>query len=115
MAGAMRNLVDFDGGIIFLTDEQGAYLAASDPVVPEADPNLRIPIGTGVTGRIIASGEPIYIPDIREDRRVDSAAVAALQRGPFTSYLGVPLHVLGEVIGVPSGTLIAGLAGWALG
>jgi len=98
--GAMRNLVDFDGGIIFLTDEQGAYLAASDPAVAEADPNVRIPIGTGVTGRIIASGEAIYIPDIRQDRRVDSAAVAALQRGPFTSYLGVPLRVLGEVIGV---------------
>ena len=97
---AMRNLVDFDGGMVWLTDEQGAYLAASDPNVTDADPDVRVPIGTGITGRIVASGEPIYIPDIRSDARVDSAAVAALQRGPFTSYLGVPLRVLGEVIGV---------------
>ena len=97
---AMRNLVDFDGGMVWLTDEQGAYLAASDPVVADVDPNVRVPIGTGITGRIVSSGEPIYIPDITADRRVDSAAVAALQRGPFRSYLGVPLHVLGEVIGV---------------
>ena len=97
---AMRNLVDFDGGMIWLTDEHGAFLAASDPNVLNADPSVRVPIGTGITGRIVASGEPIYIPDIRADQRVDSAAVSALQRGPFTSYLGVPLHVLGEVIGV---------------
>ena len=97
---AMRSLVDFDGGMIWLTDEQGLFLASSDPPIRDADPDLRIPVGTGITGTIVATGETAYVADIATDPRIDRDAVASLQRGPFTSYLGVPLVVLGEVIGV---------------
>src|SRR3954451_303321 len=44
--GAMRSLLDFNGGSVCLIDEQGVYLAAWDPpesVDPEVAATLRVP------------------------------------------------------------------------
>lgn len=97
---AMRKLVDFKGGSICLVDGGFIRLVVSDPEVSQEVKDLRLPRTQGLSGHIVTTGEPLYSPNIREDPRV-SAAVAGLgSNATIRSYIGVPLIVLGEVIGL---------------
>ena len=72
-------------------------LAAADPAPTPDAYETKIPVGQGIGGRIVASGEPRYIPDILTDPDVPSwRATSAGVR----SYFGVPLITEGTVIGV---------------
>jgi signal transduction histidine kinase len=97
---AMRALVAFRGGTIGLVDEHGVYVAASDPTVSPEVAVARVPVGTGLAGRCVASGEPVYSPDIGADPRVDQRLRNTGSNREMRSYLAVPLVCLGEVIGV---------------
>jgi len=68
---AMRSLVEFKGGTIQLTDDRGVYIAASDPPVSDDVKASRVPIGSGLSGRVISLGQTIYSPDLHTDPRVD--------------------------------------------
>jgi K+-sensing histidine kinase KdpD len=99
--GAMRSMVDFTGGTVGLVDEGGVYVAAADPDNVSDDVRAaRVPIGTGLSGRIVATGRAIYSPDVTADERVDPALRAMGSNAKMRSYLGVPLVCLGSVIGV---------------
>jgi len=96
---ALRQLLTFGGGSIQLVDATGAFvrLAAADPAPTPDAYETKIPVGQGIGGRIVASGEPRYIPDILTDPDVPSwRATSAGVR----SYFGVPLITEGTVIGV---------------
>jgi signal transduction histidine kinase len=97
---AMRSLVAFRGGTIQLIDERGVYVAAADPEVSQDILDARVPVGTGLSGRVITSGRSIYSPDIQNDDRVDKKLRRSGTNAPSRSYLAVPLVVLGEVTGV---------------
>jgi signal transduction histidine kinase len=97
---AMRSLVQFRGGTIQLVDERGVYVAAADPAVTEDLLAARVPVGTGLSGRVISTGTTITSPDIRNDDRVDPAIRRLGSNAPTRSYLAVPLIVLSQVIGV---------------
>lgn len=97
---AMRSLMDFRGGTICLVDERGVYIAANDPPVGPEMMALRVPVGTGLAGRVVATGEPIYSPDVQHDPRVDPAIRSVGTNATMRSYLGVPLVCLGKVIGL---------------
>lgn len=97
---AMRRLVDFRGGSICLVDGGSVSIAASDPAVSEEVLALRLPVGTGIAGRVVTSGRTIYVPDLDDDQRVDPEVRAMGSNAGMTSYLGVPLVCLGEVIGL---------------
>lgn len=97
---ALRQLLDFDGGAIQLIEDGVLVAAATDPpMAPEAR-TVRIPVGSGVSGRIAATGEPTYIPDITVDERVHAEGRAKGLSGGVRSYLGVPLILGGAPIGV---------------
>jgi signal transduction histidine kinase len=96
---AMRSLVEFRGGTIQLVDERGVYVAASDPPVSQDILDARVPVGTGLSGRVISTGKRIYSPDIQQDDRVDRQLRRAGTNAPSRSYLVVPLIVLGHVTG----------------
>ncbi|HEX2851130.1 MAG TPA: GAF domain-containing sensor histidine kinase [Acidimicrobiales bacterium] len=97
---AMRSIVDFRGGSVQLIDSRGVYVAAADPAVSDEVMSARVPVGTGISGRVVSTGRTLYSPNIGEDPRVDpELRVAGTNRG-ITSYLAVPLVVLREVIGV---------------
>jgi K+-sensing histidine kinase KdpD len=101
--GAMRSLLDFNGGSIGLIDEKGVYMAAWDPiesVSPDVAATLRVPIGKGIVGRVVQTGQSIYSPDLRVDPRVDPGTIGQNTNPKIVSYLAVPLVVLGEVIGM---------------
>lgn len=97
---AMRSLVAFRGGTIGLVDERGVYVAASDPAVSPEIALARVPVGTGLAGRCVATGEPVYSPDIGADERVDQRLRNTGSNRQMHSYLAVPLVCLGQVIGV---------------
>lgn len=96
---AMRSLVEFRGGTIQLVDERGVYVAASDPPVSQEILDARVPVGTGLSGRVISTGKRIYSPDIQHDDRVDPQLRRSGTNAPSRSYLVVPLIVLGHVTG----------------
>jgi K+-sensing histidine kinase KdpD len=98
---AMRSLVDFRGGTICLLDEDGAvYVAASDPPVSPEVEAARVPIGTGLSGRVIGGNAAVYSPNVDEDERVDPALRGLGSNSGMKSYLAVPLSCLGRVIGL---------------
>lgn len=94
---AMRALVEFRGGTIQLRDDRGVYIAAADPDVSDELKASRVPIGTGLSGRVVQTGETMYSPDVWVDDRVESRQVAL--GGTAHSSLVVPLLFTGEVIG----------------
>ncbi|MDX1659407.1 MAG: GAF domain-containing protein [Nitriliruptorales bacterium] len=97
---AMRKLVDFKGGSICLVEGGFIRLVVSDPPVSEEVKELRLSRNEGLSGHIVTSGEPLYSPNIREDDRVSRAVADLGSNATIRSYIGVPLIVLGDVIGL---------------
>src|SRR3954470_6896936 len=96
---AMRKLVDFRGGSVQLLDESGVYVAAADPPVSPEVMALRVKVGEGLSGRVVASGHPVLSYDIRYDERVGEGVSSTGSNSGIRSYMAVPLVCLGEVIG----------------
>ena len=96
----MRSLLDFDGGSVSLVDDQGLYVAAADPEVSAEVSALRLPVGKGISGRAVQTGQTQYSADIRTDPRVPPDISNLGSNAKLVSYLAVPLIVFGEAIGV---------------
>ena len=96
---AMRKLVDFKGGTVQLVDDRGVYIAAADPPVPAEMSSLRVRIGEGISGRVIATGSAVWSRDIQTDARVSAHVIGVGTNNDTHSYAAVPLVCLGEVIG----------------
>ena len=97
---AMRRLVGFKGGSICLVEGDAIRLVVSDPPVSEDVLALRLPIGEGLSGHVVATGEPLYSPDLLDDPRVEKAVHQTGSNITIRSWIGVPLVVLGQVIGL---------------
>jgi len=97
---AMRSLVEFKGGTIQLVEHGALYIAASDPAVSPDVAAARLPVGSGLGGRVVSTGKRIYSADIQRDARVDPALRQLGSNATIRSYLAVPLVCLGRVIGV---------------
>ena len=97
---AMRRLVEFRGGSICLVEDGNVRIAAADPPASEDVLALGLPVGSGIAGRVVATGRTIYVPDLDADDRVDPDVRHTGSNKGMTSYLGVPLVCLREVIGL---------------
>ncbi|HVA60427.1 MAG TPA: EAL domain-containing protein [Mycobacteriales bacterium] len=97
---ALRQLVAFTGGSIQLVRDGHIQLSAGDPEPDARAWAARIPLGSGVGGKIAASGEPRYIPDVLADPDVSPNVLRNSASGGVRSYYGVPLIAEGAVIGV---------------
>jgi signal transduction histidine kinase len=98
---AMRSLVSFRGGTIRLVDDRGVYFPASDPPLPDHDmDDVRIPVGTGLSGRVVSTGRPVYSSDVPNDARVHQEIAHIGTNIGMRSYRAVPLVCLGRVIGL---------------
>jgi signal transduction histidine kinase len=98
--GAMRELVEFRGGSICLVEGQSVRMAACDPPASDEVLALRLPIGSGIAGRVIETGQTIYVPDLDADRRVDADVRRTGSNAGMVSYLCVPLVCLGQTVGL---------------
>lgn len=96
----MQELVDFKGGSICLVEGDAIRLVVSDPPVSQEVLDLRLPVGQGLSGHVVATGEPLYSPDLLEDAKVEESVHQTGSNVTIRSWIGVPLVVLGEVIGL---------------
>lgn len=96
---AMRSLVGFRGGTVQLVDDRGVYVAAADPPASPEVLAARVPVGTGLSGRVISTGRLSYSPDVERDDRVDARIRRVASTVVGRSYLAVPLLVQGTVTG----------------
>ncbi|HEV8663901.1 MAG TPA: GAF domain-containing protein, partial [Candidatus Methylomirabilis sp.] len=82
----------------FLVDQKARALrpgAAAGAALPQG---FRIRLGESFSGTVAATGKPLFVPDARNDPR---KILAEQERGfEFVSYLGVPIKVRDEVVGV---------------
>jgi signal transduction histidine kinase len=60
----------------------------------------RLPVGHGLVGITVATGQPQYSPDLDGDHRIDPQLRQLGSNASMRSYLAVPLVCLGWVIGV---------------
>ena len=96
---ALRRSVDVVGGAIVLVDGDHLRFAACQPAPTAEALAARLPVGQGVSGSIVVTGEPRYLPDI-----IIASTVPASRRKHAApgvrSWFGVPLITDGRIIGV---------------
>lgn len=93
----VRDVLRVDNAAILLPTADHSVLTIYTVRGPEAAvaTQVRVPIGQGVAGTIMATGKPLIIDDLAQ-----SNAVNPFLRENLRSLLGVPLIVEGHVIGV---------------
>jgi signal transduction histidine kinase/GAF domain-containing protein len=86
---------------ILLLDDEDKELVLETVVGPQAEKvkGLRFPLGQGIAGWVAREGQPLLVPDVKEEPRfypgIDQATGFVTK-----SVLAVPLKVKGRVIGV---------------
>ena len=83
-----------DAASILLIDEEGVLVIRASTAAPEDDGPVRIEPGEGISGKVVASGEPMLVADARPGPAADPAL-----RG-MRSVVSVPMMAGGAVTGV---------------
>jgi PAS domain S-box-containing protein len=97
----LRRALDTEHATVLLVadDGQSLYTRAGDGY--EKNPNVRVEMGHGVSGRIAAEGRPLVVDDYN---KVDIAGISGIPhaqlRNRVESVMGVPLRIGGQVVGV---------------
>ena len=97
---ATSKLIHFRGGSISLIEDGLLAIAVSDPPVSPEVAALKLPVGTGLSGRVAATGTPVYSPDLDTDARVDPEVRRLGSNQGIRSYFAVPVVASGEIVGV---------------
>ena len=95
----LRTALGADAALAHLLTEDGTALRRRAWIGLRAVParSVEIPLGSGISGRIAASGKPMIVSDLSESD-ISSPGILA----EFASFLGAPLIVEGKTIGVLS-------------
>lgn len=98
---AVQRLMPVEAFVIALLDREnqeieGAYLMDGD----QRAPSQRIPLGNGLSGRVIASGEPLLLHGSEQTETAGGVTYGEL--GTPSSILAVPMMLGGETIGMLS-------------
>ena len=94
VTGAMR-LTQTDTGVIYLVNETGQSITRSLEYPVGFHPTPRFSTANSLTRTIVDTGQPIDVPDIAKDPRVNQEV---LKKG-VKSLIGLPLKFGGKVIG----------------
>ncbi|NIO71854.1 MAG: GAF domain-containing protein, partial [Anaerolineae bacterium] len=95
------DMLQVEATSVLLLDEEDKELVLETVVGPQAEKakGLRLPLGQGIAGWVAREGQPLLVPDVKEDPRfypgIDEATGFVTR-----SVLAVPLKVKGKVIGV---------------
>lgn len=92
------DVLDVDTAVVLLLedDERTLVPRAAIGLEEEVERGIRIPVGRGFAGRIVARGEGLRLTDIEHAEIVNPV----LRKKGLRSLLGIPLVVEGRVIGV---------------
>jgi PAS domain S-box-containing protein len=69
-------------------------------IPPDVAQTLRVPIGSGLTGRVAATGQSLVVEDVERDG--SSLYPSFNRQNQYTSFMGVPVVYRDETIGVLS-------------
>ena len=85
---------------LLLLDESGKELSvkATQSVSDRYNKKPNVKVGEGIAGIVAETGEPITVPDVKEDLRYKNSTIAKKEK--LCSLLCVPLVYKGKVIGV---------------
>jgi PAS domain S-box-containing protein len=94
----VREVLDVDTVAILLLETEGDELIAwaAQGLEEEVELGVRIPVGKGFAGRIVAENKPSVVPDVSQSDVYNPL----LREKGITSLLGVPLVIKGLPIGV---------------
>jgi sigma-B regulation protein RsbU (phosphoserine phosphatase) len=92
----IKRHIDYEFFGVLLLDETGSYLSHRFAIgyPPGLAENLRIPVGQGITGTAISTGQPVRVSDVSQDPRYINAIESV------KSELAVPLMFRGKNVGV---------------
>lgn len=95
-AALIKRHIDYEIFGVLMLEGDGAYLKHRFSIGYPRDlaENLRVPIGTGITGTAAATGYPVLVNDTSKDERY----ISAIEN--VHSELAVPLMLQGKCIGV---------------
>jgi GAF domain-containing protein/anti-sigma regulatory factor (Ser/Thr protein kinase) len=92
----IADILHVDTVAILLLEGDQLHARAAKGIEEEVEQNVRIPVGAGFAGRVVAERRAIFIPDVD---RADIYNPILREKG-LRSLLGVPLLVEGRPIGV---------------
>jgi signal transduction histidine kinase len=94
----VRDALGTDTCAVLLLDDTGRELVAraAKGLEEEVEQGVRIPVGRGFAGRVVAEQRPVVIPDVEHSEVLNPI----LREKGLKSLLGVPLIAHGDVLGV---------------
>jgi GAF domain-containing protein/CheY-like chemotaxis protein len=102
MAEACGQLLQSESVGIRVVDGDELVLTGVWGDARDAMPTPRIKIGESLSGAVAATGEPLLVSDPVHDPRLTAAHREPYRRGGYRGFLGVPLKLGEEVLGVLS-------------
>jgi signal transduction histidine kinase len=102
IAEACGHLLNSDSVGIRIREADDLVLAGAYGDAREAMPTVRLKIGESLSGTVAATGEPLIVSDPAHDSRMTPMHREAYQRGGYKAFLGVPLTLGSQVLGVLS-------------
>ena len=92
----IKRHIDYEFFGVLLLDETGSYLTHRFAIgyPPGLAENLRVPVGQGITGTAVSTGQPVRVSDVSQDTRYINAIESV------KSELAVPLLFRGKCVGV---------------
>jgi signal transduction histidine kinase len=102
MAESCGQLLDSDSVGIRVRDGDDLVLAGAYGDGRNAMTTPRLKVGESLTGVVAATGEPLVVWNPADDARLTLTHRDAYRRRGYRAYLGVPLTVGGQVLGVLS-------------
>ncbi|MCK5913480.1 MAG: GAF domain-containing protein, partial [Desulfuromusa sp.] len=84
--------------LMVLKDDDLLHIASAHGLSPEIARSVRVAAGEGISGHVLATGEPVLVPNIDQDSRFKS--LDGGQRYKNQSLLSVPIFVRDEMVGV---------------
>src|ERR1700739_94427 len=92
----IKRHIDYEFFGVLMLDETGSYLTHLFAIgyPPGLAENLRVPVGQGITGTAVSTGQPVRVSDTSQDPRYINAIDSV------KSELAVPLLFRGKCVGV---------------
>ncbi|MDA3902622.1 MAG: response regulator [Desulfuromusa sp.] len=84
--------------LMLLEDDGLLHIAAAHGLSRKISNSVRVAAGEGISGHVLATGEPVLVPNIDQDGRFKS--LDGGQRYKNQSLLSVPIYVRDEMVGV---------------
>ena len=96
---ASLDMLQASAGSLMLVEDNGRSLRVEAAVGlnPRIARNMKLEVGSGIAGRVAASGEPLLVNNIEEDERT---GIPNRYRFKTKSFVSAPLKVRGKILGV---------------